>query len=101
MTREQAAMILTNYLKTTGVKLPTYQPAFRDKSDISSWAKDAVGVIQSSGIMQGSNNKFDPKGLYTLEQSVITIVKNYNFDNVFRENVEEKRRGNRSQRHIF
>jgi exopolysaccharide biosynthesis protein len=91
LTREQAATILTNYLKTTGVQLPAYPPTFRDSSNVSSWAKAAVGVMQSSGIMQGSNDKFDPKGLYTLEQSVITIVRTYNFDNVFRENVAKKR----------
>jgi len=51
-------------------------PTFADNEEISSWAFEAVGQMQASGIMGGiGNNMFSPSGEYTREQSVVTIMR--------------------------
>ena len=66
--REQMAVIMANYAKKLGCDLPKTLQAvtFADNAQISSWAKDAVKVMQQAGILAGKNgNKFDPKGTAT------------------------------------
>ncbi|MBQ6836027.1 MAG: S-layer homology domain-containing protein, partial [Clostridia bacterium] len=42
------------------------------------WAKDAVAAISAAGIMNGvGNNTFAPTGVYTCEQSALTILRTY------------------------
>lgn len=78
LTREQAAVMLANLANAIGKPLATHTAAFADNGSISSWATDAVGRVQGSGIMGGvSNNKFSPRGSYTREQSIITILRLY------------------------
>lgn len=53
-------------------------PTFADNAAISSWAFDAVGQVQATGIMSGvGNNTFDPQGKYTREQSILTMYRLY------------------------
>jgi len=76
LTREQAAVILARLADAMGQPLPTAAPTFADNSQISSWALDAVGQMQASGIMGGvGDNQFAPQGDYTIEQSIITILR--------------------------
>ncbi len=65
ITREQMAVMMVNYAKTTGYKLPVSRQAvtFSDNTKISTWAKDAVKAVQQTGIINGkTNNLFDPQG---------------------------------------
>jgi len=76
LTREQAAVMLVRLADAIGMPLPPAQPTFADNSAISSWAVDAVGAIQSAGIMGGvGDNQFAPQGDYTREQSIITVLR--------------------------
>ncbi|MCQ1528575.1 S-layer homology domain-containing protein [Lutispora saccharofermentans] len=65
ITREQMAVMMVNYAKATGCKLPASRQAvaFADGTKINLWAKDAVKAIQQAGIIIGKpNNLFDPAG---------------------------------------
>lgn len=65
ITREQMCVILYQYTKIYGIKLPVNAEvqSFQDDKNISTWAKEAVSVLQRAGIISGvGNNKFEPKG---------------------------------------
>jgi len=55
--------------------LPNQAPAFSDNDRITSWAVEPIGQMQATGIMTGSGGRFDPRGTYTREQSIITMVR--------------------------
>ena len=64
VTREEIALILYNYAKATGYKLPVTREAttYADASNIGSVYSAAVTAMQQAGIMVGdSDNKFNPK----------------------------------------
>jgi hypothetical protein len=77
ITREQAATMLANAARYMGYDTSGFSPSeYADSSEISSWAKDSIGFINAKGIMTGvGSNKFSPKGVYTVEQSLITIIR--------------------------
>jgi len=76
LTREQAAVMLVRLSDVLGHTLPQSNADFADTESISSWAIDAVGRLQSAGIMHGvGDNLFSPMGLYTREQSIVTILR--------------------------
>jgi len=76
LTREQAAVMLARLANAIGQPIPASAPTFADNAQISSWATDAVGQMQSSGIMGGvGNNQFSPSGSYTREQSIVTMMR--------------------------
>ena len=78
LTREQAAALLSRLADSIGKPLAASAPSFADNGSISSWAKDAVGQMQASGVMGGvGSNTFDPSGTYTREQSMITMLRMY------------------------
>jgi|GEM_PF-2347666 len=80
LTREQAATMLARLANATGQPLEKKETLFYDKNEISPYAAEAVGQIEAAGIMNGTgNNRFSPKSSYTREQSVITIVRLYDF----------------------
>lgn len=77
--REQMAVIMANYAKKLGCDLPKTLQAvtFADNAQISSWAKDAVKVMQQAGILAGKeNNRFDPKGTATRAE-VATVLRRF------------------------
>ena len=77
--REQMAVIMANYAKKLGYDLPKTLQAvtFADNAQISSWAKNAVRVMQQAGILAGKNgNKFDPKGTATRAE-VATVLRRF------------------------
>ena len=78
LTREQAAAVLSRLAAAIGKNLPKHKITFADRKAISAWATEAIGQMQLSGIMGGvGDNKFAPKGEYTKEQSIITILRLY------------------------
>jgi hypothetical protein len=75
ITREEAAVLLANFMWALGYPLPYSQPDFADLPIISEWAISEVGQVQAQGIMAGvSGNMFDPKGNLTIEQSIKTML---------------------------
>ena len=76
LTREQAATMIARLAEALDNPLSGQAPAFTDNNSISSWAYDAVGKMQATGIMDGvGNNTFSPKGSYTREQSIATMLR--------------------------
>ena len=76
LTREQAAVILAGLAAALDNSLPNATPNYSDTRSISNWALSDVGKIQALGIMSGAGgNRFDPKGKYTREQSIVTILR--------------------------
>ena len=76
LTREQAAVMLARLANAIGQPLSQSASTFADNNQISDWAIQAVGQIQTSGIMGGvGDNRFAPQGDYTREQSIITIMR--------------------------
>ena len=78
LTREQAATMLSRLAEAVGKPLPAQAPTFADNGSVSSWAFDAVGRMQASGIMGGvGSNTLAPQGSYSREQSIITMLRLY------------------------
>ena len=80
LTREQAAVMLSRTATALGKPLPNNPPDFWDNHLISSWAFDAVGQVQSAKIMSGiGNNEFGSPYFYTREQSIVTIMRLFDY----------------------
>jgi len=78
LTREQAATMLARLAAAMGKPQVEIEASFADNAEIASWARTAVGQVQAAGIMGGTgDNKFSPKGSYTREQSILTIMRLY------------------------
>lgn len=68
VTREQMAVIMSNYAKVIGFTTPRVhtENSFADYAKISSYAKAAVKQMQMAGVISGKNgNIFDPQGTAT------------------------------------
>ena len=68
ITREQMAVIMSNYAKTIGYTLPNVhvENTFADNGKISAYANEAVKQMQIAGVISGKNgNLFDPQGTAT------------------------------------
>jgi len=79
VTREQAAVMLSRLAEAIGMRFSTVYHSFDDNSDISEWATLEVAQMWFTGIMSGvGNNTFLPKGNYTREQSIVTILRSFN-----------------------
>jgi len=78
LTREQAAVMLSRLAGALGMPLAAQAPSFADNEVISSWAFGYVGQAQAAKIMGGTGgNAFSPKSAYTIEQSIVTILRLY------------------------
>lgn len=80
ITREQAAAILFRTAEFLGNKtIPSaVKQEYSDARDISDWAKSSVDCMNAMGIMKGvSETEFSPKGNYTVEQAIATMVRLY------------------------
>lgn len=78
--RQEAAIILAKLAKVLGKPLPEVVATFDDMNAVPSWAVTAVGQVRGAGIMSGmGGNRFDPAGDYTREQSMITLLKMYDW----------------------
>lgn len=51
---------------------------YKDASSISDWAIKAVYTVSDANIMYGSDGSFNPKGHYTHEQSILTLLRLWN-----------------------
>ena len=68
VTRQEMALIMTNYAKVMGYTVPRTREAvtFADNASIASWAVDAVKAMQMAGVINGKDTgRFDPTGTAT------------------------------------
>ena len=81
LTREQAATILyrtAEFLRNKTMIRSNDVSLYDDAADISDWAKSAVSSMKAMDIMKGvSEREFAPKGSYTKEQAIATMVRLY------------------------
>lgn len=81
ITREQAAAILCRMAQFLGTKtiIPPHEVVYYyDEDEISDWAKSAVKSMREMGVMKGiSEYDFSPRGAYTVEQSIATMLRLY------------------------
>lgn len=90
ITREEAATILYRIIRYCfwfDMPQSAYNESvsfYSDKDMISDWAFEAVFYLKELGIMLGtSDNEFSPKGSYTVEQTVATMVRLFKLANPY------------------
>ena len=80
LTREQAAVLISRLAYALGYGLPAAASAFADNASIADWALESAGQVQAAEIMGGvGENRFDPHGSFTREQSIVTMMRLYDF----------------------
>lgn len=80
LTREQAATMLSRLAGVMQKPLTAGSAGFADKGSVADWAIEAVGEVEASGIMNGvGDNLFAPADPYTREQSILTMLRLYDF----------------------
>lgn len=81
ITREQAATILyrtAEFLGNKSIIGPHNVVYYYDEGEVSDWAINAVRIMKDMGIMKGvTESSFAPKGNYTVEQAIATMVRLY------------------------
>lgn len=83
MTRTELAVIADRVCKYKGIETtPNKEVFFEDDSEIQEWAKENVYGAAGLGIVQGSENKFNPKSYTTRAQTAAVIRRLYNLINV-------------------
>lgn len=81
ITREEAAVMLERMMKYLNKFTATEHHEYFDNSDISEWALKSVFTVYGAKIMYGNNNnEFNPKGCYTKQESILTMLRLYNLD---------------------
>ncbi|EJW16575.1 S-layer homology domain-containing protein [Paenibacillus alvei] len=79
ITREQISMLLARAAELVGMNLAEGNTeellrAFKDRSKIASWAKDAVAKVVNNGLMEGrSFDHFVPNGTATRAEAVVVL----------------------------
>lgn len=78
ITREQMAIMLSNFTRYTELMLPETKAGttFTDSSMISPWAAEAVTKIVSSGVMSGyPEGNYNPQGKATRAEAATVVYK--------------------------
>lgn len=79
ITREEAAVMLTNLSKYLGLYKDSDDVYLNDKSYVSPWAMDAVNYVLKNKMMQGvGEDMFSPKTNITREQTYIIMYRMLN-----------------------
>ncbi len=75
ITRQEAAIVLTNAFQLTGTEEEAYS-TYTDASDVATWAATQMSVLVEKGYMQGrSNNELAPMSNLTRAEAV-TLLSN-------------------------
>jgi hypothetical protein len=79
ITREQIAVILTNYFTKKNVTIDedtTAPTSFKDNAKISSWAKESVEYVRKTGLMTGDENgNFAPQQELTRAEAATVFMR--------------------------
>jgi hypothetical protein len=86
ITRQEAAVMLTNAAKLIGIEADGRAVRFSDEQSIAAWARDAVAFVSAAEdrtngakIMSGlANNRFGPSETFTRQQAIITVKRLFN-----------------------
>lgn len=80
ITRQEAAVMLARTYRTYQDTVPNVlEPlSFSDRDNIADWALEDVKLMNQLGIMTGvGEGRFDPLGIYTIEQCLVSLVRLY------------------------
>ena len=78
LTRQEAATMLARLAEALEKPLPAQASTFADTDSVASWALEAVGQMQASGVMNGTgNDMFSPGDPYERQQSIVTMMRLY------------------------
>lgn len=75
ITRQEAAIMLTNAAEFMSMDTEAQKSTYSDKAAIADWAASQVDFVSSKGIMNGSGGYFNPSGKYTRQQAYITVYR--------------------------
>ena len=76
ITREEAAVMLTNLANYLGLNTDADEVKLNDKKEVSEWSMDAVNFVLKNKFMQGvGNDMFSPKSNITREQTYIIMYR--------------------------
>lgn len=76
ITREEAAVMLTNLAKYLGLNIDADEAKLNDNKEVSEWAIEAVNFVLQNKFMQGvGNDMFSPKSNITREQTYIIMYR--------------------------
>ena len=77
ITRQEAAAMLTRTAKVLGMDTENPETVeFADGDKVADYFVDEVNFVASNGIMNGTGkNKFNPRGTYTREQTMLTMLR--------------------------
>lgn len=76
ITRQEAAVMLTNAAKALDQEITSSDVAYSDNASIGNWAKSSVNFVSSIKVMNGTgNNNFSPKDTYSKQQAFMTILR--------------------------
>lgn len=82
ITREEAAVMLTNLARYLGLCIDAEEANLNDRSEVSVWAGKAVNFVLQSKFMQGvGNGLFSPKSNITREQTYMIMQRMLNYGN--------------------
>lgn len=74
--REEASVTLTNLSKYLGLNMDAGEVNLKDKSEVSTWANDAVNFVLQNKFMHGIGNEmFSTKSNLTKEQTYIIMYR--------------------------
>lgn len=80
ITRQDAVTMVLRLIELSGMEVTYAEPTFADNKAIADYAKEAVGTIQSLGIVNGKpGNKFDPKGTLSRAEFAKILVNTLEF----------------------
>jgi len=80
LTRQEAATIICRLMKEfdLGYEIINNRDAYGDSDQIADWALEGVNTVSDWGIMKGDGTNFMPKGKYTHQQAIVTVMRVYN-----------------------
>ena len=74
VTRQDAAVMIYRYLKSTGYEFTTAGDDFADIDSCADYAKEAIKALKNSGLISGNgDNTFNPKESLTRAQAAVMI----------------------------
>ena len=78
ITREQLCVMLVRFAQAQGLVLEAAgeAQAFTDSGDVAEWARDAVELAHSAGLVNGKDGgRFDPQGTATRAEAAVILAR--------------------------
>lgn len=82
LTREQLCVMIIRAMKSAGIVFGddnsyAFQQSYADENEISGWAYSHVMIMNDMKIINGAENKLNPKSTLTREQAVIMLERTF------------------------